>query len=105
MFGTLSWIIRTNLLKCDGMVFKNYIKQVRSGQIEPKFAFIKDGKKSSKVKKVAEKTTSSKKYKNWLTKYLRNNYSLNPSNCTLDPSGKKLMRYQIYLMKFILIIG
>ena len=87
------------------MVFKNYIKQVRSGQIEPKFAFIKDGKKSSKVKKVAEKTTSSKKYKNWLTKYLRNNYSLNPSNCTLDPSGKKLMRYQIYLMKFILIIG
>ena len=35
-----SWIIRTNLLKCDGMVFKNYIKQV-SGQIEPKGALLK----------------------------------------------------------------
>ena len=34
------------------VLFSSYIKQVKSGQIEPKFAFIKDGIKSSKVKKL-----------------------------------------------------
>ena len=41
----MNWIFKTNKLKCEGVEFRSYIKQVKSGQIEPTFQLGKDEQK------------------------------------------------------------
>ena len=47
-------------------------------------------KKDTVNEKQIDDNLNVKKQKNWLTSILENSYKLNPSNCTLDPSGKKV---------------
>ena len=53
----MNWIFKTNKLKCEGVEFRSYIKQVKSGQIEPTFQLGKDEQKSSEIKKLAKNKT------------------------------------------------